>query len=101
VADKPLEMDDPFQPVAVALSTPDYDGMEAMARTFVEEYALMGWPADRVFKLFTIPDFAGSYAVYQERGPDYVRRLIDQVFGLGPTSPAAGEGPEGKVRHDA
>ncbi len=79
MADKHLEADDPFQPVAMAFDTPGYDGMEAMARCFVEEYALMGWPAARIFKLFTVPEFAASYAVYQQRGPDYVRALIASI----------------------
>jgi hypothetical protein len=53
-----------------------------MARCIVEEYALMGWPADRIFKLFTTPAFAGSHSVLVERGADYVRGLIAEVFGL-------------------
>jgi hypothetical protein len=81
MADKDFELEDPFEPVAVALSTPGYDGMGEMGRCFVEEYALMGWAPDRIFKLFTIPEFAGSYAIYQERGPQYVRNLIHDVFG--------------------
>ncbi len=83
MADKDFEAEDPFQPVAVAFDTPGYDGVEAMARCFVEEYALMGWPPERVYKLFTVPEFAGSYAVYHDRGPDYVRRLIESVMGEG------------------
>jgi len=83
MADKEFELEDPFQPVAVSLPTPGYDGLEAMARCFVEEYALMGWPPERIFTLFTVPEFAASYAVYQDRGPDYVRRLIAAVVGGG------------------
>jgi hypothetical protein len=81
MADKEFELDDPFQPVAVSLPTPGYDGLEAMARCFVEEYALMGWPPERVFKLFTIPDFAASYSILQERGADYVKQIIASVMG--------------------
>jgi len=81
VADKDFELEDPFEPVAVALSTPGYDGAEAMARCFVEEFALMGWPPERIYRLFTIPEFAGSYSIMQERGPAYVKSLIASVFG--------------------
>ena len=81
MADKELEPDDPFQPLAVALSTPGYDGVDAMARCCVEEFALMGWPPARVCKLFTVPDFAGCYAIYQSRGAGYVRQIIASVFG--------------------
>jgi len=80
VAEKEFELDDPFQPVAVRLATPGYDGVEAMARCFVEEFALMGWPPERIFKLFTAPQFAGSYSVFQERGEAYVREIIASVF---------------------
>ncbi len=81
MADKEFELEDPFQPVAVSLATPGYDGLEAMARCFVEEFAMMGWPPERVFRLFTVPDFAGSYSVFQERGEGYVKDLIASVFG--------------------
>jgi len=91
VADKDFEPDDPFQPVAVALPTPGYDGMEAMARCFVEEYALMGWPPERIYRLFTIPEFAGSYSVFQERGEAYVRSVIASVFGQDFDSPPPAE----------
>ena len=81
MADKEFELEDPFQPVAVALSTPGHDGMEAMARCFVEEFAMLGWPPDQIFRLFTIEEFAGSYSVLQERGPDYVKSIIESIFG--------------------
>jgi hypothetical protein len=81
VADKEFEPEDPFQPVAVSLDTPGHDGMEAMARCFVEEFALMGWPPARIFRLFTIPEYAASYSVLQDKGEDYVKSIIASVFG--------------------
>ncbi len=83
MAEKHFEPDDPFQPVAVALSTPGHDGMAEMARCFVEKFAIMGWPPQRIFKLFTIPEFAGSHSVYQERGRAYVKEIIASVMGPG------------------
>lgn len=93
MSDKEFELGDPFEPVAVALSTPGYDGIEAMARCFVEEYAMLGWPPERIFRLFTIPEFAGSYSVLQERGEDYVKAIIASVFGeaFEPPPPTHGE----------
>ena len=81
MADKEFEPEDPLEPVAVALDTPGHDGMEAMARCFVEEFALMGWPPARIFRLFTIPEYAASYSIFQERGEQYVRSIIRSVFG--------------------
>jgi hypothetical protein len=91
MADKEFEPEDPFQPVAVALVTPGYDGMQAMARCFVEEFAIMGWPPKRIFRLFTIPEFAGSYSVMQERGEAYVKSIIASVFGMAFEPPPAEE----------
>jgi hypothetical protein len=81
MADKEFEIEDPFEPVAVVLSTPGFDGLEAMARCFVEEFAMMGWPPQRIFKLFTVEDYAASHAVLLDRGPEYVRDLIVDVMG--------------------
>jgi hypothetical protein len=90
--DKEFELDDPFQPVAVSFPTPGYDGTAVMARCFVEEYALMGWPPEKVYRLFTIPEFAASYAVLQERGPAFVKEVIASVFGEEPPDVEADDG---------
>ena len=41
----------------------------------------MGWPPEKVFRLFTIPEYAASHSVYLERGPAYVKSVIAEVFG--------------------
>jgi hypothetical protein len=81
MADKEFEPDDPLAPVAVMLETPGHDGQEIMARCFIEEFALMGWAPEKVFRLFTIPEYAASHSVYLERGAEYVKSLITSVFG--------------------
>lgn len=79
--DKELEDDDPYELVAVRLAgPPGYDGPAEMARTFIEEFALMGWPPERIMRLFKRPHFAGSYAVYEERGEAFIQELMDEVF---------------------
>jgi len=80
-SDKVAEPTDPYVATAVSFATPGYDGMAAMARAFVEEFALMGWPAEHILRLFATPSFAGAHVVYRERGADYVHALIDDVFG--------------------
>ncbi len=84
--DKGAESTDPLFATAVEVPTPGYDGMAAMARAFIEEFALMGWPRDRISRMFTVPTFAGPYAVYRERGADFVEGLIAEVLG-----PSGGE----------
>jgi hypothetical protein len=78
---KAAEPTDPFIAVAVSVPTPGYDGMAAMARTFVEEFALMGWSREHIARMFSRPNFVGPYAVYRARGPEFVESLIDDVFG--------------------
>ena len=85
--DKHLDGEDPFELVAVYIPT-TYDAQAEMARTFIEEFALMGWPRARIMRMFQIPRFAGPHSVYEERGEAFVRGLVDEVFG----------GAESKVR---
>jgi hypothetical protein len=88
--DKELEEDDPYELVAVQVpGPPGYDGPAEMARVFIEEFALMGWPPERILRLFRSRAFAGAHAVYEERGEAFVRALIDAVFGRRPPEEAS------------
>ena len=79
--EKDLEEDDPYELVAVQVAAPaGYDGPGEMARCFIEEFALMGWPPARILRLFQSKAFAGTHSVYEERGEPFVRGLIDEVF---------------------
>ena len=87
---KAAEAADPFEAVAVRIPTPaGYDGMREMARCFVEEYALMGWPRERIMRLFEQPRYTAAHAVYEERGAAFVQELIDDVLGPGHEEEAA------------
>jgi len=77
---KVLEPTDPMEPVAVVLATPGFDGVAAMGRTFVEEFAMMGWTRDRIARMFTTPRYAGAHAVWRALGSDAIEELIDDVF---------------------
>lgn len=84
MAEKELESDDPYEFVAVRFPMqPGVDGDEAMARCFIEEYALMGMPRQKVYQLFQSKFFAGTHAILENRGDAFVRRLLDEVFGVG------------------
>ena len=80
-SNKVAESTDPFIATAVGFSTPGYDGLAEMGRAFVEEFAIMGWPRDRISRMFTVPKFAAAYAVYEARGAEFVEELIEQVLG--------------------
>lgn len=79
--EKMAEPTDPLMPTAVSLPTPGYDGLAAMGRAFVEEFALMGWPRERIARMFTVQNFAAAHAVYRARGADFVDELITEVLG--------------------
>jgi hypothetical protein len=82
MADKELEDDDPYEFVAVTFPMENgVDADELMARCFVEEYALMGTPRDRMFVLFRSKFFAGTNAILERRGEEFVRAIIDGVYG--------------------
>jgi hypothetical protein len=77
---KRFESEDPFETVAVAIATVE-DTTDEMARTFVEEFALLGFNAERVLSLFRNPFYAGAHMIYERRGEEFVRDLIREVFG--------------------
>lgn len=78
---KDVAPEDPLEIVGVVLDRPiDRPGLEAMARTFVEEYALMGWPAKRILTLFRQPFYAGAHDAYEALGEERIVELIEQTL---------------------
>jgi hypothetical protein len=93
MAEKDLEADDPMEFVAIRYPVPEgVDGDEVMARCFIEEYALMGMPRERVFHLFKSRFFSGTHAIFDTRGEAFVRGIIDDVYGAAP-SQGVSDGP--------
>jgi len=82
--DKIAEPTDPYEATAVGLHTPGHDGMAAMARTFIEEFAMAGWSRERISRMFRIPRYVAPHAVYLQRGPEFVEELITSVLGPAP-----------------
>ena len=75
------EADDPMEIVGVVLDRPiDDEGLDAMARTFVEEYALMGWPAKRILTLFRQPFYGGAHDAYEALGEARIAELIEETL---------------------
>jgi hypothetical protein len=88
MAEKEFEADDPYEFVAMRYTAEDgTDPDEAMARCFIEEYALLGMPRDRIMRMFASPHFAGTHAILQRRGAEFVHAIADHVYG----QPAAEE----------
>lgn len=87
--DKELGVEDPYALVGVRYPVPEgIDGDREVARCFVEEYALMGWTADRIRQLFTQPGYTGAYAIARRRGMGLIDTVLAETFG-GPPQPGA------------
>ena len=79
---KPPEAGDPLEIVGVVLDRPiDLEGLDAMARTFVEEYALMGWPPKRILGMFRQPFYGGAHDAYEARGEERILALLEETVG--------------------
>ena len=80
--DKSYEPDDPFTFAAVRYPVEDQEEADrAMARCFIEEFALMGWSSDRVRRLFRSGFFAGTHGIFERRGEAFVDALVADTFG--------------------
>jgi len=66
------------------------------ARCLVEDYALMGFPPERILRLFQIPTYAGAHAILRRQGTAFIVEILEQVFGRPvhevPVTPAEREG---------
>jgi len=76
------DAEDPLEIVGVVLDRPiDTEALDAMARTFVEEYALMGWPPKRILDMFRRPFYAGAHDAYERLGEERIKALIEETVG--------------------
>jgi hypothetical protein len=51
------------------------------ARCIIEEYALTGFTAVEIARLFESAVYGHPHAIYQRRGPEFVSDLVTEVFG--------------------
>ena len=70
------EIEDPHELVGVAVAEGDLD---AMARTFVEEYVRTGSSDEELWRMFRSSFYAALHRILQTRGEPYVAALIDDV----------------------
>ncbi len=80
---KEYDAEDPLEPTAMLLPAPaddDTDYLAEMGRAIVDEYARMGFDAERLFKIFSTPFYQGPHMVYRERGEEFVRGLIEERY---------------------
>lgn len=79
---KELASDDPLELVAVARPRSfDIETDRETAECLIEEYALTGFTAHEILELFASPAYVMPNAIFSRRGPNFVRELIEGVFG--------------------
>lgn len=77
---KGFEEDDPYAFVGIGFAVPeDIDAAGEMARTIIEEYALMGYTYADILSMFLNPSFLGPYSIFQSRGAEYVKQMIEEI----------------------
>lgn len=86
---KTFEQDDPFELHGIVFPADEATSRE-MARCFVEEYALLGFPREAIARLFESPAFHGTRALAQQHGRAFIEQLLDAVFGPEGTRDAEG-----------
>jgi hypothetical protein len=74
--------EDPMEIVGVVLDRSiDRQSLDDMARTFVEEYTLMGWPPKRILSVFRQPFFGGAHDAYEALGEERILELLAETTG--------------------
>ncbi|MEO8423938.1 MAG: hypothetical protein ABI595_08495 [Actinomycetota bacterium] len=79
--DKVFEPDDPLTFTAMGYPVEDQgEADRAMGLCFIEEFALMGWSAERVRGLFRSGSFAGTHGILERQGQAFVDALVAETF---------------------
>ena len=82
LSEKGFEADDPYEFVGMRYpAEPGTDPDELMARCFIEEYALMGMPRDRIMRMFESQHFHGTHGILERRGRSFVTAIADSIYG--------------------
>lgn len=74
-----FDFDDPLELNGVALLT-DEDTSVAMCECFIEEFLRMGWNHKQILALFQNPHYTGMNMVLENKGEQFVRDQISDVF---------------------
>ena len=83
MADKTFEHDDPMELVGHTYPVESqHEHDRAAAQTFIEEFALMGWPAARIRHLFDSAEYTACSDIKRRQGEAFVDDLITTVFGV-------------------
>lgn len=76
---------DPMTLHGVAFETPDDSACIDMVLCFIEEYARLGFDADRILRIFRNPGYVGPYGAFCELGENAIKEMIAQEFQCRPS----------------
>lgn len=76
---KEMEIDDPFDRVAVAVTIEEEHSLEEMAKCFAAEFISMGWDEKEILRLFQQPFYRSAHVVYQKKGQEFIKNVIRQA----------------------
>ncbi|GIW39832.1 MAG: hypothetical protein KatS3mg076_0409 [Candidatus Binatia bacterium] len=71
------EIDDPEMLVGVAVPADPASARE-MAYVFAEEFATLGYGAERILRIFRNPHYLGPHRALELLGEDEVRRIVGE-----------------------
>jgi hypothetical protein len=74
-----FDFDDPLELNGVAIYTVE-DTQRDMAECFVEEFLMLGHNHKQLLALFRNPHYLGMNMVLQNKGEDFVKEIIGDVF---------------------
>ena len=74
-----FDFNDPMELNGMALLSYE-DTTDAMTESFIEEFMRMGYNHKQVLALFRNPHYIGMNIVLQNRGEDYVKGFVAEVF---------------------
>src|SRR6185436_18175362 len=87
-----FDFDDPMELNGVGVACEE-DTTEAMTECFIEEFMRLGYNAKQILAMFRNPHYIGMNMVVQNRGEQFVRDRITEVFARWGKPVAAGETP--------
>jgi len=74
-----FDFDDPMELNGIGIASEE-DTTEAMTECFIEEFMRLGYNAKQILALFRNPHYIGMNMVVQNRGEQFVRDRIAEIF---------------------
>ncbi len=90
-----FDFEDPLELNGVAFLT-DEDTTGPMCECFIEEFLRMGYNPKQVLALFRNPHYLGMHMVLQQRGEQFIRDAIADIYARWGRPPAWPDPPESK-----